>query len=159
MKQEAAEKERVKANELYDKKIHNLTLRTQPFGHDRHHNAYYHIHNDPKMIHVEINRSPHDDIQKVKSWHCIDHRPLFDNFISSLDNRGIRENELLEKLTGDHSTNIRKLLVDTTKKKDIFAAREREEEELERRLTNAMIANAEQGRRSGRLAGVAEVSY
>lgn len=105
-----------------------------------------------------MNKNAHDDIKPIKSWHCIDHRPLFDNLISSLDKRGIRENALLEKLDGEGSINVRRLLVDSTKKKDIYVARQREEEEFERRLNNALIASADQGRRSGRLANVAKVS-
>lgn len=106
-----------------------------------------------------MNRNPHGDIQQIKSWHCIDQRSLFDNFVASLDKRGIRENALLEKLTGEGSVNVRRLLVDSAKKKDIFAARQREEEDFERRLNNAMIASADRGRRSGRLANGAKVSY
>ena len=105
-----------------------------------------------------MNKNAHDDIKQIKAWHCIDHRLLFNNLVSSLDKRGIRENALLEKLDGEGSINVRKLLVDSTKKKDVYVARQREKEEFERRLNNAMIASADQGRRSGRLANVAKVS-
>ncbi len=156
--QEAAEKARIKANEQYDKGMKKLSIRTEPFGYDRNYNAFYHFHKEPEMIHVEMNRNPHEVINQGKSWHCIDYKPVFDNFVNSLDIRGVRENALYDFMVGSSSSGLKRHLSDCDKKNAMLAARRREEEDFERRLNNALIASAEQGRRSGRLASVAKVS-
>lgn len=156
--QEIAEKARIKANEQYEKGMKKLCSRTEPFGFDRNHSAFYHFHHDPDMIHIEMNKSASDGIQEVKSWHCIDYKTLFDSFTSSLDTRGIRESALYEAMVGVGGSGLKRYLSDSDKKNALILARKREEEEFERRMNNALIASADQGRRSGRLASVAKVS-
>jgi len=95
----------------------------------------------------------------VKSWHCIDSKPLFESFASSLDVRGVRENSLYNELVGDTgSSSIKRNLYDSNRKTNLIASYKRQETELNRRLDNAMIARAESSRRSGRLATTAKVS-
>ena len=138
----------------------NLVLRTEPIGQDRNFNTYYFFHHDPGMIHVEMNRNAQDSILLTKSWHCIDHKSTFDEVNSTLDLRGVREYALHETLIGTSGgPNLKRYLSDNNKKNSLIQARKREEEAFERRLNNALIASADQGRRSGRLANVAKVSF
>jgi len=153
---EEAEKARNKAIEQYEKGLKTLTTRTEAIGYDRNYNTYYFFHHDPDMIHVEMNRSGKDEINQIKSWSCIDHKCLFDDFLSSLDTRGIRESALAEAIGGNGGANMRRHLSDSNKKNSLILARKREEEDFERRLNNALIASADQGRRSGRLANSAK---
>ena len=88
------------------------------------------------------------------SWHIIDTKPLFEQFMASLDDRGQREDEVLKICS--NLTVLKRRLQDEKKEKTGAVAREREKEELERRLENARSAcDAEDGRRSGRLTGMA----
>ena len=110
------------------------------------------------MIHIEINKNSNKELQQGKSWHCIDNKTLFDNFVSSLDIRGVRENALYDSMVGSGGSGLKRFLSDSDKKNGLLLARKREEEDFERRLNNALIGSAELGRRSGRLASVAKVS-
>lgn len=108
---------------------------------------------------MEINKSPSDPFNEVKSWHCIDSKTLFDSYVSSLDIRGIRENNLYEQLMGETgASSLKRYLYDSNKKENLTSSYERQKAELERRLDNALIANMESTRRSGRLANTAKVS-
>jgi len=154
---EAAEKARLKAIDQFEKGMTTLVARTEPFGYDRNYNAFYFFRHDTEMIHVEMNKNTQDDMTQVKSWHCIDSKLLFDEFISSLDVRGVRESSLFEDISGvNGGSNLKKYLTDSNKKNNLLLARKREEEDFERRLNNALIASADQTRRSGRLASVAK---
>lgn len=133
-------------------------MRTVPFGYDRNYSTFYFSHQDPEMIHIEMNRNVNDELHHGKSWHCIDHKSLFDTFTTSLDVRGVREAALQEYITNYGGSGIRRYLSDNNKKIGLIAARRREEEDFARRMNNALIASADQGRRSGRLASVAKVS-
>ncbi len=107
---------------------------------------------------MEVNKDQ-TPFHEVKSWHCIDSKPLFDSFVSSLDVRGIRENKLFDELVGDTNSSSRKRnLYDSNRKTNLIASYKKQEAELNRRLDNAMIAKAESSRRSGRLATTAKVS-
>ncbi len=156
--QEEAEKARTKAIEQHEKGMKNLINRTEPIGYDRNYNTYYFFHHDPDVIHVEMNRSGKDEINQIKSWSCIDHKGLFDDFLSSLDTRGVREAALAEEIGGNGGASLKRHLSDSNKKNSLMLARKREEDDFERRLNNALIASADQGRRSGRLANSAKVS-
>jgi hypothetical protein len=106
-----------------------------------------------------MNKFPNDPFNEVKSWHCIDSKALFDSYVSSLDIRGIRENNLYEQLMGDSgASSLKRYLYDSNKKESLTSSYERQKAELERRLDNALIANMESTRRSGRLANTAKVS-
>jgi len=168
---EAAERAKVKAINAYEKGLKTLVARTEPIGYDRNHNAVYVFHHDPDAIYIEANAPSHTvssststTIQQQrekqhllgKSWHVIDNKNLFDDFISSLDVRGIRESELYEVMT---STSLRRNLFDDSKRSNMLIAKKREDEEFTRRLENARIAcDTEEagGRRSGRLASSAQ---
>jgi hypothetical protein len=94
------------------------------------------------------------ELTPFSSWHFIDTKPLFEQFLESLDDRGQREDETLKICSS--LTMLKRRLQDDKKENNRAAAREREKEELERRLENAKSAcDAEDGRRSGRLAGIA----
>jgi len=154
---EAATKAKDKAAEQYEKGLKTLVHRTQPIGFDRNHNAIYFFHFDPECLYVEVNRSPIDPFNEVKSWHCIDSKTLFDSYVSSLDIRGVRENNLYEQLMGESgASSLKRYLYDSNKKESLTSSYERQKAELERRLDNALIANMESTRRSGRLANTAK---
>jgi hypothetical protein len=105
-----------------------------------------------------MNKSQNDPFCEVKSWHCIDSKALFECFTSSLDIRGVREHNLYEQLMGESgASSLKRHLYDSNKKENMTAAYERQKAELERRLDNALIANLESTRRSGRLANTAKV--
>jgi hypothetical protein len=148
----------MKAIEQYEKGMKKLITRTEPIGYDRNHNAFYHFHHDPEMIHIEVNKNSQDQIWQTKSWHCIDHKPLFDDLVSSLDVRGVRESALYEEMIGNGGVSIKRYLSDSSKKNSLLLARKREEEDFERKLNNALVASENQARRSGRLANSAKVS-
>jgi hypothetical protein len=146
--------------EQYNKGLKNLVHRTQPVGFDKNHNAIYFFHHNPESLYVEMNKAQNDPFNEMKTWHCIDSKPLFDTFASSLDVRGIRENALYEQLMGGESgsSSLKRSLYDNNLKDTIAATYHRHQAELERRLDNAMIASAESTRRSGRLANTSKVS-
>lgn len=153
---EIAEKARTKAINAYEKGLKKLVSRSEPIGFDRNHNGIYFFHHDPETLYIEVDRSQDGKLGKVKSWHIIDNKSLFDSYGSSLDQRGIREYELHEALTGGlGSCGLKRYMSDDSKKKNMIIARKKEEEIFARRLENAKIACATEeagGRRSGRLA-------
>ena len=159
----AAEKSYNKALEAYDNGIRKLVSRTEPLGFDRNFNSYYCFVHDPEMMHVEqlkqANLPPElkrlgVTLNPASSWHFIDTKPLYDQFLGCLDIRGTRENELFE--VSSTLTILKRKLQDDKKDNTRAAARLREKEALEKRLENARTAcDAEEGRRSGRLAGQA----
>jgi len=154
---EAATKARDKALDMYDKGLKNLVHRMEPIGYDKNHNGVYFFHHDPDSLYLEMNRTQNDPFNEIKTWHCIDSKPLFDAFASSLDVRGIRENDLYEQLVGESgSSSLKRNLYDSNRKETIISAYQRQQAELERRLDNAMIASAESTRRSGRLANTSK---
>jgi hypothetical protein len=139
--------------ENYEKALKTMVARTTPVGYDRNHNEVYFFHNDPDSLYIEMYKGQFEEFRGIKSWHCIDSKSLFDRFISSLDVRGIRESNLYNELTSDNkATYFKRYLIDEVKKDTLIAAYKRQEEELEKRLNIALVANAESSRRSGRLA-------
>ena len=75
--------------------------------------------------------------------------------MASLDDGGHREAEVLKICS--NFTVLKRRLQDEKKENTCVMARERKKEELERRLENARSAcDAEDGRRSGPLAGMAQ---
>jgi hypothetical protein len=158
-----AEKAYNKAVDAYEAGLNKLVSRTEPIGFDRYFNAIYFFQHDPAMLHVEqLKQSlvPPEiknlgaDLTPFSSWHFIDTKPLFEQFLDSLDDRGQREDETLKICS--NLTMLKRRLLDEKKENNRAAAREREKEELERRWENAKSAcDAEDGRRSGRLAGIA----
>lgn len=161
---EAAQKAWIKAYEAFENGITKLVSRSEPIGFDRHHNAFYVFRHDPEMVHVERLKpmSLTDELKLLgvelnpfSSWYVIDTKPLFEQFLGCLDDRGVRERELLYELR--ELTIVKRRLHDGKKDNTRVHAREREMEELQRRLENAKSAcDAQDGRRSGRLAGNAE---
>ena len=159
----SAEKAYNKAVDAYEAGLNKLVSRTEPIGFDRNFNAIYFFQHDPVMLHVEqLKQSlvPPEiknigaELTPFSSWHFIDTKPLFEQFLESLDDRGQREDETLKICSS--LTMLKRRLQDDKKDNNRAAAREREKEELERRLENAKSAcDAEDGRRSGRLAGIA----
>jgi len=159
----SAEKAYNKAVDAYEAGLNKLVSRTEPIGFDRNFNAIYFFLHDPVMLHVELLKQslvPPEiknigaELTPFSSWHFIDTKPLFEQFLESLDDRGQREDETLKFCSS--LTLLKRRLQDDKKENNRPAAREREREELERRLENAKSAcDAEDGRRSGRLAGIA----
>ena len=157
----AAEKAYNKSIEAFDNGIRKLISRTEPLGFDRYFNSYYCFMHDPEMLHVEQLKqsAPPPELKKLelplnpsRSWHFIDTKALFDQFLGCLDTRGTRENELFEACST--LTVLKRRLLDDKGENTRASAREREKEELERRLHNARAAcSGDEGRRSGRLAG------
>lgn len=106
----------------------NLAIRSEPFGYDRNHSAYYFFDHEPDMIHIEVNRnSGKDEFNQSKSWHCIDHKSLFDAFLTSLDVRGVREKALHEYISTHGSSGLKRHLADNNKLSALISARRREE--------------------------------
>lgn len=152
-----------KCNEAYEKGLKKLSRRTEPIGLDKHLNPIYFFHHDPERLYIETSKAtptsydldPHLSYP-AKTWHTIDSKSLFDDFLESLDERGKREHDLLEDVT--ETFNVRRYLFDDLAKKREVQARKRELETLEKRLANAQSAcDAEEGRRSSRLASTAIV--
>jgi hypothetical protein len=115
----------------------------------------YWFRNDPNSLFLEVNRSNTiNDV--INSWHIIDSKGLFDDYVSSLDIRGVRQHDLYEEMMGPSgSSSLRRFLRDANYKEAMIATRQREIEEFERRLENAKVkCDVEElgGRRSGRLA-------
>lgn len=161
---ETAQKAWIKAHEAFENGITKLVSRSEPIGFDRHHNAFYVFRHDPEMVHIERLKpmSLTDELKLLgvelnpfSSWHVIDTKPLFEQFLGCLDDRGMRERETLYELR--ELTILKRRLHDEKKDNTRVQAREREMEDLQRRLENAKSAcDAADGRRSGRLAGNAE---
>ena len=88
------------------------------------------------------------------SWHFIDKKPLFKQYLQSLDDCGQREEETLKICYS--LTMLKRWFKDNKKENNCAVARECKKEELERWLENAKSAcNAEDGRHSGQLIGIA----
>ena len=161
---ETAQKAWVKAHEAFENGITKLVSRSEPIGFDRHHNAFYVFRHDPEMVHIERLKpmSLTDELKLLgvelnpfSSWHVIDTKPLFEQFLGCLDDRGVRERETLYELR--ELTILKRRLHDGKQDNTRVQAREKEVEDLQRRLENAKSAcDAADGRRSGRLAGNAE---
>ena len=161
-----AERGMIKANEAYEKALRKLTTRTEPIGLDKHLNPVYFFFHDPERLYIEISKpapisfKPDPHLRyPVKSWHIIDSKSLFDDFLSSLDVRGRREDDLYDAMSGG-TASVRRYLYDDIKKKQELHARKRELEDLEKRLAAAReeCAAEEMGKkRSGRLAANAVV--
>ncbi|KAK1745043.1 hypothetical protein QTG54_004334 [Skeletonema marinoi] len=149
---ETAQKAWVKAHEAFENGITKLVSRSEPIGFDRHHNAFYVFRHDPEMVHIERLKpmSLTDELKLLgvelnpfSSWHVIDTKPLFEQFLGCLDDREL--------------TILKRRLHDGKQDNTRVQAREKEVEDLQRRLENAKSAcDAADGRRSGRLAGNAE---
>jgi hypothetical protein len=165
---EAAKKAQEKANDAYEKAVKNLVSRTEPVGFDRNHNAVYCFRHDPEVLYIEEKRPPSMSAQNIPadmlsnkySWHVIETTSLFDQYIASLDVRGRREHDLFDALVGpqDSHQSLRKYLYDDVKEKADAKAKLKEMEALKERLKIAQIkCDEESGRRSGRLAGQAEM--
>lgn len=162
---EAALKSQQKANDAYEKGVRNLVARTEPVGYDRNFNAVYCFRHDPEALYVEVVRPSMgsfdgipDGFQSTRSsWHIIETKSLFDQYVSSLDVRGKREKDLLEGLVGQPGTlSLRASLFDDIKERSSASARRKELVDLKRRLENAKI-KCDENRHSGRLAGRAVV--
>jgi hypothetical protein len=147
--------------------LRKLVSRGEPLGFDRNHNAVYYFIHDPEVIYIEASKTTSGGSDNIvdlvrtpdRTWHVIEKKSLLDSFISSLDIRGTRERDLYETLV-EGPVAIRRNLFDDIKERNAIVSRKREQEELERRLENAKIAcaaEAESGRRSGRLASLAQV--
>ena len=170
--QEAAEKARQKATDNYEKGLKQLISKSEPIGMDRDFNRVFYFRHNPEVIMIEnVNTSLEKHVEFVdrplscfsQSWRMIHTKSLFDEYVASLDIRGLREDELYDALMGTSgSSSLKRFMFDDSRKKNAVIARKREEEEFERRLQNAIIACAADeentGRRSRRLASTAQVN-
>lgn len=157
---DAACKALIRAEDAYDNGVTKLISQTEPVAFDRNFNAVYFFRSDPTMLHFELLKQ-HSTPKEVKNigdahvlapqstWHVIDTKPLFEQFLSSLDKRGKRENDLLEHL----NEGLGRKLQDDKQENSRSVGRERERQGLLRRIENARSAcDGDDGRRSGRLA-------
>ena len=157
---DAALKALLRAEDAYDSGVTKLISQTEPVAFDRNFNAVYFFRSDPTMLHFELLKQ-HSTPKEVKNigdahvlapqstWHVVDTKPLFEQFLSSLDKRGRRENELLERL----NEGLGRKLQDDKQEISRSVGRERERQGLLRRIENARSAcDGDDGRRSGRLA-------
>ena len=173
---EVALKAQEKANDAYEKGIHKFVARTEPVGYDRNFNAIYCFLHDPDVLYMEEKKPPANtvtfntssditipfDMQFPRtSWHVIESTSLCDKYASSLDIRGKREHDLYEVLMGPpgHTNqSLYRYLYDDIKIMADAKSKIREKETLLEKLKIAQIkCDEEQGRRSGRLAGQAEI--
>lgn len=166
---ESAKKAQEKANDAYEKGIRKLVARTEPVGYDRNFNAVYCFLHDPEVLYVEDKKSlsasntsnlPAEIQFNRYSWHVIETTSLFDQFTASLDIRGRREHDLYEALVGPPGTqqSLRRFLHDDIKEQSDARCKIKEKELLRERLEIARVkCDEEKGRRSGRLAGQAEI--
>ena len=164
---EAAEKAYFKAYDAWENGLEKLIARTEPIGFDRNHHAIYLFGTDPSMLHLEYLKTNEtkippelkelgSELSPFSSWHFVDTKSLYDQFLQSLDKRGRREADLLDICS--NLTILKRKLQDDKSSNTRAAARDREREALERRSANAKAAcDAEDGRRSGRLAGMAQI--
>lgn len=167
---DAAQKAQERADDAYEKGIRKLVARTEPVGYDRNHNAVYCFLYDPDVVYVEDKKLPASSNTSSNlpvemqfnrcSWHVVETTSLFDQFIGSLDIRGRREHDLYEALVGPPGTqqSLRRFLYDDVKEQADARCKIKEKESLRERLEIARIkCDEEKGRRSGRLAGQAEI--
>lgn len=165
---ESAKKAQEKANDLYEKGIRKLVARTEPVGYDRNFNAVYCFLHDPEILYVEEKKpSLTDESSSMElsfnrySWHILETTSLMDQFAASLDIRGRREHDLYEALVGPPGGTrqaLRRFLRDDVQEKLNARNKIKEKESLRVRLEIArQKCDEEQGRRSGRLAGQAEI--
>ena len=163
---EAAQRAQQKASDEYEKGIKKIVARTEPIGYDRNFNAVYCFRHDPEILYVEEVRAPTGASQHMpqelqvhrRSWHAIESTSLFDLFTSSLDIRGRREYDLYEELMGPPGSNqsLRRYLTDDIQEQKSIAGRKREREALQAKIT-AVLIRRDQGRKSERNAGAADL--
>ena len=150
-----------KAHDAYEKGLRTFASRREPIGYDRDHNAVYLFLSDPSIIFIESRRKVNSNSQiadrNLSTWHAVETKSIYDSYVSSLDKRGVRENALYEGLS---SVGARKNLFDDVKELNDRKAAQRRLQDAERRLENARLAvkaEDESGRRSGRLASLAQL--
>jgi hypothetical protein len=149
-----------KAVDAYEAGINKLVSQTEPIGFDCHFNAIYFFQHNTVMLHIEQLKKSlvlpdfkniSAKLSPFSSWHFINTKPLFEQFLQSLDDYGQREEETLKICSS--FTMLKHWLQDNKKENNCAVARERKKEE---QLENAKSAcNAEDGRHSGQLIGIA----
>ena len=154
---EDAEKSLQRAVELYDQGLQRLIVRVEPIGYDRNHCAIYHFFHDPEYVYLEtlpLTVKKDKNANKIcrRTWRKISCKSLFDEYVNTLDVRGIRERELEYQLL--YKGFVRKHLYDDLKIEQMIAAKKKEEEILLNRFENAKKACTESSRRSSRLVGI-----
>lgn len=165
---ESAKRAQQRADEAYEKGIRKLLCRTEPVGYDRNFNAVYCFRNDPDVLFIEDLRPstgvsspiPGESTFEKRSWHLIEATSLFDLYTSSLDIRGKREYDLYDAILGPPGSqqSLRRFLYDDVKEQTSANARLKEMEILKKKFEAARVkCDEEKGRRSGRLAGQAEM--
>lgn len=163
---ESAKKAQLKASDAYEKGVRKLMARTEPVGFDRNYNGVYCFRHDPEVLYIECPKpasSSDPQLEELRqrktTWHVIETKSLFDQYVQSLDKRGKREFALIDELTGQLTggPSLRRFLFDDIKERAMAAAQIRDKEDLKRKLENAKLkCDEEEGRRSGRLASRAE---
>ena len=148
---EIAEQANKIAADHYDHAIRNLIVRLEPIGYDRNYSAVYYCSHDRENLYLEtFSLAPEEGggARKVENvvWKRIANNAVFDEYVDSLDVRGIRERELKQNLL--HQGYIKKNLFDDQKTIQI---RKRKKEILLNKLEIAKKACAESNRRSNRL--------
>jgi hypothetical protein len=146
----------------YSKGLRKYSSRSEPIGYDRDHNAVYLFSSDPTILLVEarqtITPTQISAERHTPRWYAIESTSMYDSFFSSLDRRGIRENELSENLMLEDA---RKNLDDDQKETEELRLAQRHVQDLDLRLESlrlAVQAEEENGRRSGRLTSIAQTA-
>jgi hypothetical protein len=172
--QESAKTAMEKANDAYERGLRSLTIRTMPLGYDRYYNAVFHFPSDPSLVLLRSDPEekalltsgayqPTNKPDQELQWYVIDCKSLYDGYVSSLDNRGIREGALLEAIANPNIT-IRRHLHDDIKEQHERKLAKKKLQELETKLETAKASSeacgengdGERKRSSGRLATLAK---
>jgi histone H1/5 len=158
-KLEKGRREQQKATDAYEKYSRGKRIRTEPIGMDRNFHEVYHSWNDPERVFVlQRNKAipstlafdvPASTMHRM-TWHSIDKRSAFDDYIESLDIRGKRESGLHDALVP-----MRRFVHDDVKDMNDKKAKLKEKAELQNKLEIAR-KSYETGRKSGRLAAQSE---
>jgi len=159
-KLEKARREQQRAQDAYDKSCRGKRIRTEPVGMDRNFQEVYHSSQDPefvfflqqgKTIQTDLPfEVPDSKAARRITWQAISKKSTLNQFMESLDVRGIRESNLHEALQL-----ARRHVYDDIKEMNDKKALLREKSDVKRRLENAK-ANYQNGRKSGRLASQSE---
>ena len=156
---ENAEKAKQRAVDNYDRALRKLVARTEPLGYNRDYCAVYHFYHDPENVYIETlplsKKDAGGNKNENRTWRMISCKSLFDDYIATLDERGIRENELKSNLT--YKGYARKFLYDDIRVQHMINTMKREEENLQKKFESAKEACAESNRRSGRLVGIQQL--
>jgi len=160
VKLEKARREQLKAQDAYAKGCRSKRIRTEPVGMDRSFQQIYHSFHDPELIFflqrgkpIQSHLSfgvPESETHRRITWQIIKKKSVLNNFMESLDIRGIRESNSYDALQL-----ARRHVYDDIKEMNDKKILLKGKSDVKRRLENART-NYQNGRKSGRLASQSE---